>query len=173
MVKERRSFSSTVSCKNSFFHCLESCRCKAILILATIFPVPAGPLTPWEQDLARVRCTFMLSSCLKHHVSLGLRTSQVRTLCSIACSLGMSWKIGLSSSAKCIPVKLGQCKTTLLEVLGILFVKCQRGFVLLHQLLNGDIEFKHSQDLFCESLWRNSYRKPKAPAVALPGFVPG
>ena len=45
-------------------------------------------------------------------------------------------------------MKLGQCKTTLLEVLGILFVKRQRGFVLLHQLLNGDIEFKHSQDLF-------------------------
>jgi len=55
------------------FHILSNCKCNAMRILATIFAVTWGRLIPLQQDCAKVLCTFMLSSCLKHHVKRGER----------------------------------------------------------------------------------------------------
>lgn len=74
-------------------------------ILATIFAVTWGPLIPLQHDCAKVLCTLMLSSCLKHQVSLWIQELACKNTGFIAsfnirlekpvnkCSLIWSWLV--------------------------------------------------------------------------------
>ena len=87
------------------FHILSNCKCKAMRILATIFAVTWGPLIPLQHDCAKVLCTLMLSSCLKHQVSLWIQELACKNTGFIAsfnirlekpvnkCSLKWSWLV--------------------------------------------------------------------------------
>ena len=80
------------------YHNLQKFKC---IVFVTIFVVTGGPLMPLQQDCANVLCAFMLSSCLKHQVSLGFKNWLARTLCSQQWIFGMSENKGKPSSAKC------------------------------------------------------------------------
>ena len=80
------------------YHNLQKFKC---IVFVTIFVVTGGPLMPLQQDCANVLCALMLSSCLKHHVSLGFKNWLARTLCSHQWIFGMSENKGKPSSAKC------------------------------------------------------------------------